>query len=201
MTRAQPETFDFIIVRTGSAGLIAIQPCFKEVESYSTASHAKTGTQADFTRHSPSADHGWPPSSPLCVRHDAAKIDAEGDVHLGFLEKSGTLEALARKYGIDPAGLKRAVERHNAFSRSGVHADFGRGQTVYAHSFGDTSVQPSSTLGPIDTGRFLTCKAYPGDLGTTTGLLTDEYARVLAVGGKSSTVSTPPADPCAGVCR
>jgi 3-oxosteroid 1-dehydrogenase len=102
----------------------------------------------------------------------------------GFFEKAATLDELARKCGIDPAGLEHTVERHNAFSKSGVDEDFGRGGTVYDHYFSDSSVKPNPTLGPIDKGPYLACKVYPGDLGTKGGLLTDEYARVLRDSGE-----------------
>ncbi|NHF65594.1 FAD-dependent oxidoreductase [Xanthomonas hortorum] len=102
----------------------------------------------------------------------------------GFFEMADTLDELARKCGIDAAGLKRTVERHNAFSKSGVDEDFGRGRTVYDHYFSDSSVKPNPTLGPIDKGPYLACKVYPGDLGTKGGLLTDEHARVLRDSGE-----------------
>ena len=59
---------------------------------------------------------------------------------------------------------------------------FERGTTVYERNLGDPAVGPNPTLGPIEHPPFHAIKLYPGEIGTSTGLLTDQDARVLAEG-------------------
>lgn len=101
----------------------------------------------------------------------------------GFFVKAASLEELAAKCGIDAAGLKRTVERVNAMAKDGVDQDFGRGNTVYDHYYGDRSHQPNPSFGPIDKAPFYAVRYYPGDLSTKGGLMADEHARVLRADG------------------
>jgi 3-oxosteroid 1-dehydrogenase len=45
--------------------------------------------------------------------------------------------------------------------------------------YGDLRVQPNPTLAPLERAPFYAFPIYPGDIGTSGGLMTDEYARVL----------------------
>ncbi|WP_115788143.1 FAD-dependent oxidoreductase [Arthrobacter silvisoli] len=97
----------------------------------------------------------------------------------GYLKKGRTLEELAGKCGIDPAGLRETVERFNAHARAGVDPDFGRGGTPFNRYGGDPSNTPNPSLGPIDKGPFYAVRVVPGSFGTFAGLDTDGRSRVL----------------------
>jgi 3-oxosteroid 1-dehydrogenase len=101
----------------------------------------------------------------------------------GFFVKADSLEALAERCGVDPAGLAATVERFNGFARAGVDEDFSRGQTPYDHYWGDPDHRPNPNLGPIEKPPFLATRVRLGDLGTKGGLLTDADGRVLRRGG------------------
>ncbi|GAG45392.1 unnamed protein product, partial [marine sediment metagenome] len=49
---------------------------------------------------------------------------------------------------------------------------------------GDEQVEPNACLAPIETPPFYGLEAFPGDLGTKGGLLTDASARVLTEAGE-----------------
>lgn len=100
----------------------------------------------------------------------------------GYLVSAATIEGLARLLGIDAAHLAGTVARLNGFASAGIDEDFRRGTTVYERNLGDPSVGPNPTLGPIEQPPFHAIKLYPGEIGTSTGLLTDRDARVLAQG-------------------
>jgi succinate dehydrogenase/fumarate reductase flavoprotein subunit len=97
----------------------------------------------------------------------------------GYLQKGRTLEELAGKCGIDPAGLKRTVEEFNRNARQGVDPDFGRGGTAFNRYGGDAKTQPNPSLGPIENGPFYAVRVVPGSFGTFAGLAADGRARVL----------------------
>jgi 3-oxosteroid 1-dehydrogenase len=48
---------------------------------------------------------------------------------------------------------------------------------------GDPTVKPNPSLGAIERGPFYAVKIWPLDVGTSGGLVTDEYARVLREDG------------------
>jgi succinate dehydrogenase/fumarate reductase flavoprotein subunit len=97
----------------------------------------------------------------------------------GYLKRGRTLEELARKCGIDPAGLVAAVERFNTGARRGEDPDFGRGSTPFNRYGGDPSVGPNPSLAPLVKGPFYAVRVVPGSFGTFAGLATDARARVL----------------------
>jgi len=100
----------------------------------------------------------------------------------GYLLRGETLESLARRAGIDPAGLVRTVEAFNADARAGSDRAFGKGSTAYNRFQGDATA-PHPCLAPIEHGPFYAVKIGPGDLGTFAGLRTDRDARVLDAAG------------------
>lgn len=78
---------------------------------------------------------------------------------------------------VDPA------RRLRRFARSGVDADFGRGDSAYDRYYSDPTVHPNPNLGPIEKGPFSAFELVVGDLGTKGGVLTDEDDRALREDG------------------
>ena len=101
----------------------------------------------------------------------------------GYLVRAPTVHALADALLVDGATLESAIVRMNAFARTGIDEDFGRGTTVYERNLGDPQVGPNPTLGPIETPPFYAVRLYPGDIAASTGLLTDADARVQGKAG------------------
>ena len=103
----------------------------------------------------------------------------------GYLEVANTLEELAQKLGIeDAAKLKQSAAKLTDYARTGVDTDFHRGENDYDRYWNDGHYKPNVCLGPIEKPPFYGLKVYPGDLGTSGGLKTDEYSRVLTEAGE-----------------
>ncbi len=101
----------------------------------------------------------------------------------GILVKAPTLAALAGRIRVDVAALAATVDRFNGFCRAGIDSDFARGSSAYDRYYGDPLVRPNPNLGTIEKGPFVAVQVVPGDLGTSGGLVSDEYARVLREDG------------------
>jgi 3-oxosteroid 1-dehydrogenase len=97
----------------------------------------------------------------------------------GYMKKAETLEELAQACAIDPAGLVATVARFNTFAEQGIDPDFHRGEGAHERYQGDHGHKPNAALGPVAKSPFYAVRIYPGDVGTSGGLLCDEYARVL----------------------
>jgi succinate dehydrogenase/fumarate reductase flavoprotein subunit len=100
-----------------------------------------------------------------------------------WLPRADTLEELAELVGIDPDGLATTVSRFNGFARSGVDADFHRGESAYDRYQSDPRHGPNPSLGTIGDPPFYALETRLGMVGTKTGLSIDPRARVLDVAG------------------
>ncbi len=95
-----------------------------------------------------------------------------------FFSKAHTLEALARKIGIDPVGLLETQNKVNGYAEEGVDLDFHRGEDDYDRYYGDPRFK-NPCLGPLRRPPFYAMAMYPGEMGTAGGLVIDPHGRVL----------------------
>lgn len=96
----------------------------------------------------------------------------------GVVKAAATFEELAVKIGVPPAQLRSTAARFNDLARSGHDDDFNRGDSVYDNYYGDPTL-PNPNLHPLTTPPYYAFQIILGDLGTSGGLRTDEFARVL----------------------
>lgn len=101
----------------------------------------------------------------------------------GAMKRADSLEDLAAQCGIDAGGLLKTVERFNTFAERGVDEDFHRGEGDHERFYGDPTHAPNPCLGPVAKPPFYAVALYPGDIGTSGGILCDEFARVLDTEG------------------
>ncbi|CAO3436949.1 FAD-binding protein [Azospirillum doebereinerae] len=97
----------------------------------------------------------------------------------GYLFTAPTLEELARKIGVDPAGLTDSVRRHNGFAATGSDLDFGKGDTELNRFNGDPQHKPNPCLKPIETAPFVAVAVWPAEIACSAGLATDGDGQVL----------------------
>ncbi|MDQ0866892.1 FAD-dependent oxidoreductase [Arthrobacter globiformis] len=96
-----------------------------------------------------------------------------------WMTAADSLEELAGKVGIDPAGLAATVVRFNAGASEGVDPEFHRGATPQDRFLGDAANAPNPCLAPLATAPFYAVRISAGVLGTSGGLDTDFNGRVL----------------------
>jgi succinate dehydrogenase/fumarate reductase flavoprotein subunit len=102
----------------------------------------------------------------------------------GYLVEATSLETLARKIGVDAAGLQQTVQQHNRFAETGDDPEFGKGSTEFDRNNGDPSHTPNPCLGRIATPPYYAMAVYPSTLGSSVGLKADSDGRVLAATGE-----------------
>ncbi|RMF21791.1 MAG: FAD-binding protein [Deltaproteobacteria bacterium] len=102
-----------------------------------------------------------------------------------YLKKANTIREAAGLFGIDPDGLEATVAKFNEYARTGKDLDFGRGESIFDRYYGDENVKPNPTLAPIEKPPFYVIEAFPGELGTKGGLVTDARAHVLKEDGSA----------------
>jgi 3-oxosteroid 1-dehydrogenase len=97
----------------------------------------------------------------------------------GYLHTGSTVRELAAVIDVDPDGLERTVADTNRYARTGVDGEFGKGQSLFGHQYGDAAHHPNCNLGPIEKAPFYAIAVVPTPLATALGLRTDPDARVL----------------------
>jgi succinate dehydrogenase/fumarate reductase flavoprotein subunit len=104
----------------------------------------------------------------------------------GYLRQGRDLAELAQAIGVPAPALQQTVQRFNAMAEQGMDSDFQRGTTDYQRANGDPNWPgPNPCLGPLTEGPFYAVALYPGDIGASTGLITDAHARVLDHSGQA----------------
>ncbi|OCB29160.1 3-ketosteroid-delta-1-dehydrogenase [Mycobacterium malmoense] len=96
----------------------------------------------------------------------------------GVVKAAATWEEMATRIGVPAANLVETARRFNELARAGHDDDFNRGDSVYDNYYGDPTL-PNPNLYPLGDPPYYAFRIVLGDLGTSGGLRTDEYARVL----------------------
>ncbi|WP_205874778.1 FAD-binding protein [Mycobacterium camsae] len=96
----------------------------------------------------------------------------------GVVRSATTWAELAAKIDVPATQLEATAARFNELARAGHDDDFNRGDSVYDNYYGDPTL-PNPNLYPLGDPPYYAFRIVPGDLGTSGGLRTDEFARVL----------------------
>lgn len=96
----------------------------------------------------------------------------------GVVKSAASWAELAAKIGVPTDQFRATAARFNQLARNGHDDDFGRGDSVYDNYYGDPTL-PNPNLYPLGDPPYYAFQIVLGDLGTSGGLRTDEYARVL----------------------
>jgi succinate dehydrogenase/fumarate reductase flavoprotein subunit len=96
----------------------------------------------------------------------------------GVVKEANSFEELAAKIEVPVENLRATADRFNHLARSGHDDDFKRGDSAYDNYYGDPTL-PNPNLYPLGKPPYYTFQIILGDLGTSGGLRTDEFARVL----------------------
>ncbi|AFM18425.1 succinate dehydrogenase/fumarate reductase flavoprotein subunit [Mycolicibacterium chubuense NBB4] len=134
-------------------------------------------------------DPAWIVFDSLHLKHYGfLGVEPDGPIPDWFC-RSGDLEELSEKTGIDAQGLARTLEAWNANAVDGRDPEFDRGASAYDGYWGDdkAATNAAKTLGPIDTAPFFAVPVSIGAMGTKGGPRTDRDGRVLHVTGTAIT--------------
>jgi 3-oxosteroid 1-dehydrogenase len=96
----------------------------------------------------------------------------------GVVKAATTWDEMAAKIGVPARQLSETARRFDELARKGHDDDFHRGDSVYDNYYGDPTL-PNPNLYPLGDPPYYAFRIVLGDLGTSGGLRTDEYARVL----------------------
>ncbi|MGW5145258.1 FAD-binding protein [Rhodococcus koreensis] len=101
----------------------------------------------------------------------------------GLMLRAETLGELAQQMSVPADALSAEITRFNGFARTGVDADFGRGDSAYDRYYGDPRL-PNPTLDEVDKAPYYAVRMEAGDLGTKGGLVCNEHSQVLSGSGE-----------------
>ena len=181
--------YPHIILDRGKPGLVAVNAAGRRFVNEAVSYHEFTRAMYRSHRDVPSI-----PAWLVCDRRFIWKYGLgmirpltpvlRGYVRRGYLKRADSVEELARTIGVDVAGLVETIRTHNEFARTGVDAQFGKGENAYDRTGGDATHRPNPCIGPIERPPFCAVAVLPTPLGTSLGLLTDAHAQVLGRSGQ-----------------
>lgn len=186
--RARPDgstaVFPHFVLDRGKPGLIAVDSTGRRFVNEATTYHRFGLAMFRAHRVRPAIPCFFVCDHPFIQKYGLGMVRPRGlgvarAVAEGYLTCADTLADLAAALGLDPGALQETVARSNDFARTGVDADFGKGGDAYQRNLGDPTHGPNPCLGAIDRPPFYAIRVYPGDIGASVGLVTDENARVL----------------------
>jgi 3-oxosteroid 1-dehydrogenase len=104
-----------------------------------------------------------------------------GELPPQWVVRADTLADLARKLGIDEAGLAGGVERFNRFARDGVDLDFHRGEKKWTQAKRDKigGGGPNPSLGPLEKAPFYGVRLDPAAFVPSGGLRTNANGQTI----------------------
>ena len=114
------------------------------------------------------------PFAPVPTGRKVPKVWLES----GVVVEANSFEELAAKIEVPAENLRTTAERFNELADKGHDDDFHRGDSAYDNYYGDPKL-PNPNLYPLGKPPYYAFQIILGDLGTSGGLRTDEYARVL----------------------
>jgi succinate dehydrogenase/fumarate reductase flavoprotein subunit len=180
--------FPHLVLDRGKPGLIAVNPDGRRFVNEATNYHLFT--QAMFAELEARPDQ---PCFLVCDDDFIARyglgmvrprrINLRKAVAGGYLVRAGSVAGLAASLGLPAETLTGTVARHNRFARTGIDEDFGKGSDAYQRNLGDAGHTPNPCIGPLAMPPFYAVRIYPGDIGASVGLVTNESAQVLRKDG------------------
>jgi len=181
--------YPHIVLDRGKPGLVAVNAAGRRFVNEAVSYHYFTRAMYRSHREAPSI-----PTWLVCDRRFIWKYGLgmirpltpvlKGYVRRGYLKLADSVEELASTIGVDAAGLVETIRTHNEFARTGVDAQFGKGENAYDRASGDAAHLPNPCIGPIERAPFCAVAVLPTPLGTSLGLLTDAQAQVLDRSGR-----------------
>lgn len=107
-----------------------------------------------------------------------------GDPTPGYLVEGASLAELATKLNVPARDLETTVDRFNDMARTGVDADYRRGESAYDRYWGDDdNPWPNPALAPLERGPYYALPVVNGAFGTCGGVATNGIGQVLDVDG------------------
>jgi succinate dehydrogenase/fumarate reductase flavoprotein subunit len=180
--------FPHLVLDRGKPGLIAVNPDGKRFVSEATNYHLFT--EAMFAELRGRAEQAC---FLICDDDFIGKyglgmvrprrINLRGAIADGYVVRADTLADLAARLQLPPDALAATVARHNEFAATGIDADFGKGSDAYQRNLGDAAHTPNPCIGALAKPPFYAVRIYPGDIGASAGLVTNEHAQVLRPDG------------------
>lgn len=180
--------FPHFVLDRGKPGILAVDPggnrFVNEATTYHLFGKALLATLARF----PGRGCFLICDDPFMARYGLGmvrpkRLGLDAAVRDGYVIRAGTLAELAEKAGLPGDATAAAVARHNGFASDGVDQDFAKGEDAYQQNLGDPAHSPNPCLGACASPPFYALEIFPGDIGASTGLVTNAAAQVLDENG------------------
>jgi succinate dehydrogenase/fumarate reductase flavoprotein subunit len=176
--------FPHLVLDRGKPGLIAVDPDGKRFVSESTNYHLFVEAMFGALKDRPGQSCFLICDDDFIGKYGLGmvrprRLNLAGALADGYLTRADSIAGLARALGIPADALEQTVARHNRFAATGVDEEFDKGSDAYQRNLGDALHKPNPCIGALAKPPFYAVKVFPGDIGASVGLVTNEHAQVL----------------------
>jgi succinate dehydrogenase/fumarate reductase flavoprotein subunit len=180
--------FPHLVLDRGKPGLIAVDPDGKRFVSESTNYHLFVEAMFGALKDRPGQSCCLICDDDFIAKYGLGmvrprRLNLAGAIRDGYLTRADTIAGLAQALGMPADALERTIARHNSFVATGVDVDFGKGSDAYQRNLGDAAHKPNPCIGLLAKPPFYAVNVFPGDIGASVGLVTNEQAQVLRQDG------------------
>ena len=180
--------FPHLVLDRGKPGLIAVDPDGKRFVSESTNYHLFVEAMFGALKDRPGQSCCLICDDDFIAKYGLGmvrprRLNLAGAISDGYLTRADTIAGLAQALGMPADALERTIARHNSFVATGVDVDFGKGSDAYQRNLGDAAHKPNPCIGLLAKPPFYAVNVFPGDIGASVGLVTNEQAQVLRQDG------------------
>jgi len=180
--------FPHLVLDRGKPGLIAVDPDGKRFVSESTNYHLFVEAMFGALKDRPGQSCCLICDDDFIAKYGLGmvrprRLNLAGAIRDGYLTRADTIAGLAQALGMPADALERTIARHNSFVATGVDVDFGKGSDAYQRNLGDAAHKPNPCIGLLAKPPFYAVNVFPGDIGASVGLVTNEHAQVLRQDG------------------
>lgn len=114
------------------------------------------------------------------VRPFQSEAKLTHQVQSGYLVRGDSVADLARRLGVDEDNLESTITRTNEAAHCGEDPDFHRGGNDYERFNGDAGSETGHpNIAAVEGAPYYAVRLFPGDIGASTGYVTDDSAAVL----------------------
>ena len=182
--------FPHLVLDRGKPGLIAVDPDGKRFVSESTNYHLFVEAMFGALKDRPGQSCFLICDDDFIGKYGLGmvrprRLNLAGALADGYLTRADSIAGLARALGIPADALEQTVTRHNGFAATGMDEEFDKGSDAYQRNLGDALHKPNPCIGALAKPPFYAVKVFPGDIGASMGLVTNEHAQVLRRDGSA----------------
>ena len=182
--------FPHFVLDRGKPGLVAVNPNGKRFVNEATTYHLFGKALSKALKKYPNRSCYFVCDKNFINKYGLGMVRPNGiglknAIKIGYVKTANTIKDLSTLINVPFDELSKTISSINNYAKTGKDLDFKKGEDAYQINLGDMNHKPNPCLGSITKPPFYAIDVYPGDIGASSGLITNSDAQVLDVNGEA----------------